>query len=520
MDDKKHIVLLAAENAALPGGKVGGIGDVIHELPLALAERGWQPTVLTPGYGLFTGLPGAVRSGSLKFRFAGTQITAELWRIPGPDPRVRHLVVEHALLIPHGPGHIYYDDGPHAPFASDAGKFAFFSTAGAAFVHGCKPVPSVVHLHDWHAALYLFLREFDPAFRTLKKIPTVYTIHNLALQGVRPLKRDLSSLESWFPKLYYPHNRVSDPRYADCFNPMATAIRLADKLNTVSPTYAKEILIPNNPERDFDGGEGLEGELQTAVADGRLVGILNGCAYPKRSARKPAWRSFLTMTAAALTDWMTQRPHIASSHYFASERLAVLPKRRPRTLLTSVGRLTGQKVDLFLRDAGCGRSALEVILSNLGGDGILVLLGSGDPEIEIRLTRIAATHENFLFLSGYSEALAEYLYDAGDLFLMPSSFEPCGISQMLAMRAGQPCVVHAVGGLVDTVKDGVTGFVFAGTTPDSQAAKFASTVDCALQMKNSSDNRWQTMCRSAAAERFSWDAAAAIYEREVYAPDD
>ncbi len=519
MDDKS-IVLLAAENAALPGGKVGGIGDVIRDLPLALADRGWQPTVLTPGYGVFTGLPRAVRSGNLVFQFAGARTRAELWQVQGPDPRVRHLFIEHPLLVPHGSGHIYYDDGPHAPFASDAGKFAFYSAAAAAFVIGCQPGPKVVHLHDWHTAMYLVLREFDPAFRALKKITTVYTIHNLALQGTRPLKWDISSLESWFPKLYYPHNRVADPRYADCVNPMATAIRLADKLNTVSPTYAKEILLPDNPERGFDGGEGLERELQAAAVDGRLVGILNGCFYPKRRVRKPAWRSFLKAAVAALTDWMTQRTSIASSHYFASQRLALLPRRRPRTLLTSVGRLTGQKVDLFLTDTGSGRSALEVILSHLGSHGMLILLGSGDPEVEIRLTRIAATHENFLFLSGYSQALAEYLYEAGDLFLMPSSFEPCGISQMLAMRAGQPCVVHAVGGLVDTVRDGVTGFVFAGARPHSQAANFASAVEDALEMKNSGDGRWRTMCCKAAAERFSWDAAAAIYEREVYALED
>ena len=144
------------------------------------------------------------------------------------------------------------------------------------------------------------------------------------------------------------------------------------------------------------------------------------------------------------------------------------------------------------------------------------MLGSGDSALERRLIDIAEKHENFLYLRGYSEPLPDLLYKAGDLFLMPSSFEPCGISQMLAMRSGQPCVVHAVGGLKDTVRNGVSGFSFGGASPAAQALNFTRAVDRALAMRRDDPKAWQTLRASAAAMRFSWQAAARAYISELY----
>src|SRR6056300_946863 len=134
-------------------------------------------------------------------------------------------------------------------------------------------------------------------------------------------------------------------------------------------------------------------------------------------------------------------------------------------LFTSVGRLTDQKVLLLRQTMHNGKSLLDNLLLQIKGRARLVLLGSGDPLLEQFLLEVAGRHSNFIFLRGFSIGLSECLYRAGDLFLMPSSFEPCGISQMLAMRAGQPCLVHAVGGLLDTVTDGSDGFVFSGDNP-------------------------------------------------------
>jgi len=509
----KRILLVAAENGALPGGKVGGVGDVMRDLPLALAANGWHASVVTPAYGIFNQLPEAQHAASVDVDFAGAKHTAAVWEISGPDSRVTHLAIEHPLLSPDGPDKIYCSDDPDRPFATDAGKFAFFSAAIARLVKQDDAPPDVIHLHDWHTALYLVLREFDPAFKELQNIHTVYTIHNLAFQGIRPLANDQSSLAAWFPALTVAPLIITDPRYGDCINPMAAAIRLADKINTVSPTYAREILRPNDPAHGFSGGEGLENDLQQATSQSRLTGILNGCEYPKRG-RRPGWNRLLGAVNEALAG--TDGPANPALHAAAIQRFATFPRRRPGTVLTSVGRLTAQKTALFLQPTATGPAALESILDDLGKSGVLIMLGSGDPQVEQQLGEIASRHDNFLFLCGFFEPLAELLYQSGDFFLMPSSFEPCGISQMLAMRAGQPCIAHAVGGLKDTIQNDATGFLFDGDTPAAQADRFVATVLRARRLKATAPEQWQNMRKLAAAQRFSWQVAAEHYEKKLY----
>ena len=143
------------------------------------------------------------------------------------------------------------------------------------------------------------------------------------------------------------------------------------------------------------------------------------------------------------------------------------------------------------------------------------MVGSGDEDYEHFFTTVMARCDNFLFLRGFSEALAGALYRAGDLFMMPSSFEPCGISQMLAMRAGTPCVVHHVGGLRDTVQHGVNGFAFTGNTAEEQAQHMLDVTRqaCATVIRPA---QWQSICRAAQASRFSWDVAVRRYIDELY----
>jgi starch synthase len=167
-----------------------------------------------------------------------------------------------------------------------------------------------------------------------------------------------------------------------------------------------------------------------------------------------------------------------------------------------------QKVSLMLEPTEPGETALEALLNQLGKQGVLIMLGNRDPNMEDRLVAVAERVNNLLFLCGYSEMLSEPLYRVGDLFLMPSTFEPCGISQMLAMRAAQPCVVHGVGGLRDTVEDGRTGFVFDGASTPMQAQAFVAAVDRALILKEGEQDRWQTLCIRAASRRFDWATTA------------
>jgi starch synthase len=512
--------MIAAENDALPGGKVGGIGDVVRDLPRTLAKRDCTVSVLTPAYGAFHELPGSEKITDIKVNFGGATQTLELYRVVARTKlaNVHHYVIEHPFFSPCGKGHIYCDDPAGRPFATDASKFALFCQAAAsAIVKSAFTKVDVIHLHDWHAAFLLILRRYDPAYKALKPIRCAYTIHNLALQGIRPFSGDESSFTRWYPGLKYKTATLADPRWPDCVNPMAAGIRLADAVHTVSPSYAEEILRPSEvTELGQYGGEGLERDLRNAQARDKLFGILNGCEYPKKS--KPAltnWGALLDLMNAQLLLMAAAGSTLSSALFIAQKHLDKLSRRRPKFVLTSVGRITEQKIRLLRQATSSGRTALEAVLEKLGKNGLLIMVGSGDPDYEQFLTETAARHSNFIFLHGYSEALVNALYGTGDLFLMPSSFEPCGISQMLAMRAGQPCLVHHVGGLRDTVEDKVTGFAFTGKSPTEQADNLIKALQRALVAKNKPE-KWRAMGNKAAAKRFSWADSVDLYLKQLY----
>lgn len=512
--------MIAAENGALPGGKVGGLGDVVRDVPAALARAGHTVAVLTPGYGSLSRLPGAHRVTGLRVDFGGRPQLVTLFRVEAKAPvsGVVHWVLEHPLFSACGDGAIYCTADAE-PFAMDASKFALFCHAACQVLSaGALPRPDVIHLHDWHSAALLLLRQSLPEYRALAAIPTVYSIHNLAIQGVRPLKNNASSLATWFPGLSADTGLIADPAHTDCINFMRAGINLADRVHTVSPTYAREILMSSDPELGFFGGEGLERDLQKVHADGRLAGILNGCEYPRGKARPGSRKAFIEFAATVLMRWIGGGIHVSAAHYLAGERLRQWPKRRDGGLVVaSVGRLTAQKVSLLTRATAPGVTALDSLLLN-AGTAMYLMLGTGDADYEDAMVDHMSRHANFIFLSGFDDELADRIYRFCDLFLMPSSFEPCGISQMLAMRAGKPCLVHAVGGLADTVEHGRNGFAFGGDTPAAQVRQMLETYHQALHIHTDQPEQWQLMSRAAAAARFSWDDSVRAYEEKLYAP--
>ncbi|PID60639.1 MAG: glycogen synthase [Gammaproteobacteria bacterium] len=579
-----HIVMLAAENDALPGGKVGGIGDVVRDIPGALAALGCRVTVVLPSYGVFQTLPDAEYRCDVFASFRGRQERLELHafpedafprREPGRGKRadrsdgkpstqggsVQQLILHHPLFAAGGKGRIYCNDTPDQPFATDASKFALFSRAAmSAIANGSINGVDVLHLHDWHAALAVVLQKYDSSLHGIRDIPTVFSIHNLALQGVRPFAMHPSSFEAWFPHLWYEHAVLADPRWPDCVNPVAAAIRLADRVHAVSPTYAAEILLPNDPARGFHGGEGLEGDLANAAAENRLVGIINGIAYDspptadtsstsRRKARRrgrasgsaaapgngvPPTRTSVTtrkrlpwpqfmhgLADAMLAPMCRQGDTIRGVDYLAHQRLLSLARgQRPRHVLTSVGRLTDQKFALMLTPLDDGSVPLARLSAQLGNDGLCLILGSGDEQLERQTASIAARHDNIVFISLYADAIAELLFTEGDLFLMPSSFEPCGISQMLAMRAGQPCLVHDVGGLHDTIDDGVDGFAFRGDSIQAQSTAMLARLDDILDLRRSRAAEYRRIVDAARRRRFTWRDSAARYIKELYKSDE
>lgn len=518
--NQRNILMVAAENGALPGGKVGGIGDVVRDVPEALAAAGCRVSVIVPAYYSLARLEGASRMAAVTVTFGGLAHELDIYEIvtESQHARVRHWLVDHPAMSPGGAGRIYCDDGPDSPFATDATKFAFFCAAVAELIQGdFFGSLDVLHLHDWHAAMLLLLRRHHPHYGSLQGISCIYSIHNLALQGIRPLEGHASSLQSWFPGISVEAS-ATDPRWPECINLMRTGINFADRVHTVSPTYAREILEPSAvQERGYFGGEGLEADLQQADQQGRLIGILNGCDYPGEAREGQLDRTRLPgLLKSQLLRWIGSEQTLPAVHYIADQRLQQFAARGEQVLVTSVGRITDQKAKLLVQDLPDGRTALEALLDRLGERGTWLFLGSGDEQLEQFFVSVSARYTNFIFLRGYSDDIAQALYSCGDLFMMPSSFEPCGISQMLAMRAGQPCLVHQVGGLNDTVEDGVSGFTFCGESLKMQAQAMVQAFAEALRCIEDEPEKWQKIRTAATGSRFTWHSSVEQYLRELY----
>jgi starch synthase len=518
----KNILMVAAENDALPNAKVGGIGDVVRDIPLALAEQGCHVQVVLPDYGHFAAMPHTELRGYYSLEFAGSNERVALYRLESVrhhHPHVSYWALGNRRFSPCGDGSVYCNDADDRPFATDASKYAFFCAAVAQVIAGGGfGALDAIHLHDWHAALLLVLREYDPSLQALKQIRTIYTIHNLSLQGVRPFKGDDSSFEAWFPKLVYSPHLICDTRAVHCINPMRAGITLANRVHAVSPTYALEITRRSDVAQGIYGGEGLENDLIMAREQGRLIGILNGCDYPENAVYTKIPK---TRLVPALLDqlmvWAAKSPQLATCHWLAEKRLQRWAAKKDRgMLITSVGRITGQKVRLFFTKLANGQMVIEQLLAELGDNGMFIFLGSGNDQYQQQLQELTGKNANFIYLQGYSAEVSDLLYRSGDLFLMPSSFEPCGISQMLAMRAGQPCLVHGVGGLKDTVEDQVTGYVFDGTFIDEQANNFLAIFKRALLNFKKHPTKHTAMAKQASLKRFLWSDVAQDYLAKLY----
>ena len=537
------ILMVAAENDAIEGAKVGGMADVIRDAPLALAEQGHHVSVIIPDYGDYVQYYPSRQIACFSLSFAGSieQVTLTELELPSFKAEkgstknqqgcVRQMVISHAIFTEQGIGRVYLDDESSRPFASDASKYALFNAAVLeALTQSHLACPDVLHLHDWHSALITVLIEYASRYQALKSITSVFTVHNLALQGIRPLQGDESSLEAWFGSLSYDGQVICDPRYPHCINPMRAAINLADKVHFVSPTYAQEVLLASEHSQGLYGGEGLEQDLLNANNEQRLIGILNGCQYDSLVSDNVVSREQLLTTAKhELLTWIARSEQLSSSHYIASQRVIAWLEQDKITndtsvtntgpLVTSVGRLTDQKMLLLRKDQTVSGniSLLSRLLEKLAeANGRLIILSSGDRKIALEFTQLMVQHDNFLFLNGYGQTLSDVIYQSGDLFLMPSSYEPCGISQMLAMRAGQPCLVHAVGGLKDTVQHLENGFCFTGNSIAEQQEQLMTVFSQAIGIFQQDNSTWQQLVTCAQQSRFSWQESVARYVRELY----
>ncbi|WP_115463237.1 glycogen synthase [Winogradskyella aurantiaca] len=510
-----NFLFVCAENDGIPNCKAGGMGDVVRDVPRVIAEKGDTVHVVTPSYSRLH-KNGSVIS-EIKINYRGKTTILELYRVPPKKEfeGLTHYVIHHDDIESGNIADIYFNDEDQ-PFFTDSCMFSLFCTAvSQAIKDEVFGILDIVHLHDWHTSLILFLRSYHPDFGRLKNITMVYSIHNLAIQGIRPLRDNYASIQAFYPELELVDADIQDHRYLDCINLMSVGIRLADAVHTVSPSYMEDIQKPSDFP-NFVGGEGLERDLIEANGQGRLFGILNGCNY--KNINKAKRGAFYSNAVQAIFKWL-QKPDKEYKYEFlihTGEKIADLMKDKPNFVCASVARLTEQKFYIFKQNPQILIEILDLLKER---NGIYVVLGTGAPEYEELLRNISREHKNLVFFNGQSEEVIDSIYTESDLYLMPSLFEPCGISQMLAMRNGQPCLVHATGGLIDTVEDQETGFHFKGNNLEEKGVDFINSFTKVLDLFFNDPKQWKSVKKSAKKQRFTWSKSVEEYYKSLYLID-
>jgi starch synthase len=467
------ILFLSAE--VKPFAKTGGLGDVCGSLPQALHALGNDVRVVMPAYRnieekLARGENGLRALPPLPVPLGFGALTAGVFEGRLPESEVPiYFIAEQSLF---NRAEIYgYED--------DAYRFAFFSRAALQLTVALGWRPDLVHAHDWHTApAVTWLATAGQTDHHFQDIPSLFTIHNLAHQGHT----------QWgvFDYLGVITNALAEEPYGEV-NFMARGIYHATVINTVSPTYAREILTP-------DGGAGLDSLLRYRRHD--IHGILNGLDYEEWD---PATDTSLAQKFDA--EHLDDRRH----NKRALQARAGLPVRDDVPLIAMVSRLDWQKgLDII-------GHALHLLMNNFSGDAQFVVLGSGSPKYIDMFRQLASYHTDKLaaFLNVFDNNLAHLIYGGSDMFLMPSLFEPCGLGQLIAMRYGSVPIVRATGGLADTVQPGATGFTF----DDYSSEALWQALQRALHIYRVDPENWRALQNAGLAADFSWQRSARGYQQ-------
>ena len=471
-----NIVFIASE--ASPLAKTGGLADVAGSLPHALKHLGHDLTVILPFYRRHlhqAGIETAPLNQTIDIWADGTQRSCPLHQAIYDD--LRFILVEQDDLFDrdgiYGPSGGAYDD--------NLLRYLLFSrVALEAAARLDRPV-DILHCHDWQTGMIpVLLKTQYQHYPSIAHAKTVYTIHNLAYQGYFPA--------TWIHRLGLPshHYHPEGYEFHSQINCMKAAIADADALTTVSPTYAEEILTA-------EYGCHIEGFLRNHAY--KLSGIVNGLDIDQWD---PSTDNALAATFAA--------GHIAGKKQCKEslQQQCGLTVSADTPLLVLISRLADQKgIDLMMAN----------VTKWVDRGYQIVVLGSGDTVTEHSLHALADTHPSSVyFWRGFNETLARQIYAGGDIFLMPSRFEPCGLGQLMAMRYGTVPVVRATGGLKDTVIDHAacpehaTGFHFTDATPEAFDEALESAIACYRHPHHWSDIRTRALKRDS-----SWEASAAAY---------
>ncbi|GAB4363690.1 MAG: glycogen synthase GlgA [Oricola sp.] len=473
-----HVMSVASECAPLV--KTGGLADVVGALPAALAPEGWRLRTMLPGY------PAVMKRLGRKVE----EVRSEADLMGGPARLLAARVAGLDLLVLDAP-HLYGREGAIylAPDGKDwpdnPERFAALSWVAARVaaegVGGWRP--SVLHLHDWQAGLVpVYLRDMGAA----GSVGTLLTIHNIAFHGVAPAGR-LAALR--LPQWGFNPDGFE---YYGKINALKAGLVYADKLSTVSPTYARELLQP-------EFGMGLDGVLRTREAD--LVGILNGID-------ETVWDP---QTDPQISNYASPKRKRPNRKALLAE-FGLADTGGP--LAVVISRLTHQKgLDVLL----------EALPAFIARGGQLILLGSGDGELESAWMLAAEAMPGIAVRIGYDEALSHRLVAGGDAVIVPSRFEPCGLTQLFGLRYGTIPVVSLTGGLADTIIPAndaalavgvATGLQFHPVEADALAGALVRLCDLYADKA-----AWSRMQRRAMRHPVGWGASApryaAIYESLV-----
>lgn len=472
--------ILFATSEAYPLIKTGGLADVSGSLPRALLALEHDVRVLLPAY---RDALSKARSVGVKkisaFNLDGYSVNILESRLPGT--RVKTWLLDCPPLFDRA-GNPYLDENGQ-PFIDNDRRFLMLSRAAARLAcnrGGCDWQADVLHCNDWQTALAPALLSAEA-----QRPATVFTIHNLAYQGL--FSHD-AFLAANLPAHFWNYDALE---FHGQFSFIKGGLVFADRVNTVSPTYAQEI-------QTAQFGYGLDGLLRYRGA--HLSGILNGIDDEE-------WNPG---TDKHLTQRYNRRTlALKMQNKLAMQRQLNLPCDERIPMIGFIGRLVEQKgIDWLL-------SCIDTLLAH---NAQLVLLGSGEKHYETALQRIATQHPNNIAVTlGYNETLAHRIEAAADIFLMPSRFEPCGLNQMYSLRYGTVPLVHRVGGLADTVVDTnentladttANGFVFLSADADAMR-------DALMRALNMFSNKktWQQIQLNGMTRDFSWQHSAHAYEQ-------
>lgn len=473
--------VLFATSEAVPFIKTGGLADVTGSLPKYLNKDGYDVRVILPKYLCMK--QNLVEQLTLK-----CHLYVNLgWR--------RQYV---GIYETQADGVTYYfvdneyyfaGDKPYNQIYEDVEKFAFFSKAVLEALPSIGFCPDIIHCHDWQTGLIpVFLRESYGSWEFYRNTKAVFSIHNMKFQGrwILGEVKDVTGL----PASVFTNDKLE--AYGES-NYLKGGLVYSNAITTVSKTYANEIMTP-------DGGEGLHGLLSARYHD--VYGIVNGLDYDvfNPETDKDIVHNF------KVTNSKTGK----KKNKLALQKEFALPEEEGTFLLGMVGRLTTQK----------GLDLVAYIMEELlcTAKIQIIVLGTGEERFEEMFRYFENKYPNQIkAYIGYSEELAHRIYASCDAFLMPSQFEPCGLSQLMSMRYGTLPIVRETGGLKDTVEpyneyeQTGTGFSFK----NYNAHEMLHTIQYALRIYYDYRKEWDAMVKRAMKQDFSWERSAKEYE-ELY----